>query len=239
MPECLNEDPSYFPPVHNADQHGIVAFGGDFQPERLLHAYRRGIFPWPHEGLPILWFCPDPRFVLKPRDVHIGSSLIKALKRSDLTVVADNNFRSVMTACQQLNREDAGTWITDDMIEGYTGLFEQGYAHSIEAYRDDELVGGLYGVSLGSMFFGESMFHHETNASKICFAILVAHFIHWGINFIDCQAYTDHLASFGAHNISRREFLSTLHQGLTHPTRRGPWELHLGAEHVISILLKK
>lgn len=133
-----------------------------------------------------------------------------------------------MTACQQKNRrEGAGTWITDDIIDGMSGLFEQGYAHSIEAYRDGELVGGLYGVSLGSMFFGESMFHDETNASKICFATLVAHLVEWGIDLIDCQAYTDHLASFGAHNISRKEFLAKLHHGLTYETRKGPWKLHI------------
>lgn len=237
MPKSLNQDPSYFPKIQDTDEHGIIAFGGDFRPERILHAYKRGIFPWPHEGLPILWFSPDPRFVLKPANLRVSSSLAKAVKKTDLTIVADKNFKAVITACQQSNRHDGGgTWITGEAIEGYTQLFEQGFAHSIEAYRDNILVGGLYGVSLGSMFFGESMFHDETNASKICFVILIAHLIRWRITTVDCQAYTDHLASFGAHNIPRREFLAILHEAMTHETRQGPWQFNLTPEDVLATL---
>jgi leucyl/phenylalanyl-tRNA--protein transferase len=226
VPTFLTDDETFFPPVSHANEHGVVAVGGDFRWQRILEAYRRGIFPWPHEGLPLLWFCPDPRFVLRPHEITISTSLRKALKKTDLQIVADRNFKAVMSGCQQAKRlEQSGTWISDEMIEGYTDLHHQGLAHSIEAYRGEKLVGGLYGASLGSIFFGESMFHLETNASKICLVTLAAQLTKWQFELIDCQAYTDHLASFGAHNISRRSFMAALKKCLAHSTRVGPWQL--------------
>jgi leucyl/phenylalanyl-tRNA--protein transferase len=219
-----------FPDGRRADKNGIVAIGGEFKKERLLNAYRAGILPWPHEGLPILWFCPNPRFVLKPKNLIISQSLARAIKRNTFEFKADTNFWSVMKACQEIYRKDQkGTWITDDMIDGYCSLFNDGFAHSIEAYDRGELVGGLYGVSMGSMFFGESMFFKKPNASKIAFTILVAHLLQWDGFLIDCQAPTKHLENFGAHRISRDNFLDLVNGNLANPHRLGPWQLSMSA----------
>ncbi|HEY0514729.1 MAG TPA: leucyl/phenylalanyl-tRNA--protein transferase [Thermoanaerobaculia bacterium] len=219
-----------FPPASWASPDGVVAVGGRPDPETLKAAYSQGIFPWPHEGVPLLWFSPDPRFALVPGEAHVSRSLRKEMRRGTFGIRADTAFREVIRGCSARPRpgQDGGTWITDEMIAGYTALHEEGLAHSIEAWRDGRLAGGLYGISLGGVFFGESMFAAEPNASKVAFATLLANLIHWKFTLLDCQAYTDHLASFGATEWRRSRFLAVLKRALRQPTRQGPWELELG-----------
>jgi len=220
---------SLFPPVSWASPDGILAIGGRPDPETLQAAYRRGIFPWPHEGLPMLWFCPDPRFVLVPEEAHVSRSLRKEMRGGAFEVRADTAFREVIRACAaKPRRGQKGTWITGEMIEGFTALHEQGLAHSIEAWRDGRLAGGLYGVSLGAVFFGESMFADVPNASKVALATLVANLVRWRFALLDCQSFTPHLASFGAVEWRRARFLAALKRALREPTRQGPWTLELG-----------
>ncbi len=231
MTILLDDDNIFFPSHDEADEYGIVAVGGDLSPERLLSAYFSGIFPWPHQGLPLLWFSPDPRFVLVPHKILINRTLAKLVKTSRLEVTTDTNFRAVMLECQASSRKDQnGTWITDAMIDGYETLHHMGYAHSVEAYRENKLVGGLYGVSIGSIFFGESMFFIETNASKVAFVTLVAHLIDWGFCLIDCQSHTRHLEKFGAGPMKRSDFLVELDQSHHYTTKLGPWHLHMSPE---------
>lgn len=226
-----------FPPAHEADENGIVAVGGELTAKRLLEAYSLGIFPWPHPDLPLLWFCPDPRYVLDPKNVLIGRSLKKTLKTSELEIKADHNFLAVMRSCQQVKRVGQhDTWITKEMLRAYSALHEKGFAHSIEAYEDNNLVGGLYGVSLGSIFFGESMFFLKPNASKICFLTLVAHLIHWNFDLIDCQAHTENLERFGAKTMSRDIFLQELKTALKKPTKDQKWKLDLSQQEVLKII---
>lgn len=226
-----------FPPVEEADEHGIVAVGGDLSAKRLIEAYSLGIFPWPHPDLPLLWFCPNPRFVLRPKEAIFSRSFKKELKNSKLLIKADTNFTKVMRACKDSKRVNQnGTWITDEMIDAYYKVHQIGLAHSIEAYDGETLVGGLYGVSMGSVFFGESMFFKEANASKICFATLVAHLIDWDFSLIDCQAHTENLERLGARYMERPEFLKELAHGLKAPTNNQPWQLHLSKEKVLSII---
>jgi leucyl/phenylalanyl-tRNA--protein transferase len=202
----------------------IVAVGGELTPERVLSAYQQGIFPWPHEGYPLLWFCPDPRFVLPLDQVHIGRSLRKTIQKGRYVIQFDTAFREVMLACATRERSHQdGTWINDDMIDVYTQLHEQGYAHSVEAYLNGKLVGGLYGISLGGIFFGESMFSMEADASKIAFATLLAQLAEWDFDLVDCQQETEHLARFGAMHWPRERFLQLLQHSLEKPTRQGKW----------------
>jgi leucyl/phenylalanyl-tRNA--protein transferase len=204
----------------------VLAVGGDVSVERLILAYSSGIFPWPHEGLPLLWHSPDPRTVLLPKDLHVGRSLEKSIRRGLYEVRLDTAFRQVIQGCSQKDRPNQdGTWITDEMIEGYVALHRRGLAHSIEAWRGDDLVGGLYGVSLGAVFFGESMFAEAPDASKVAFATLVRQLDRWGFDFVDCQVHTEHLERFGAVEWSRTRFLAALKQALKKPTRVGPWRL--------------
>ncbi len=220
---------SIFPPVSRASPEGVVAVGGRPDPEMLKEAYSRGIFPWPHEGVPLLWFSPDPRFVLRPEEAHVGRSLRKEMRRGGFEVRADTAFRQVIRACAAKRRPDQrGTWITREMIAGYTALHEEGLAHSIEAWRDGRLAGGLYGISMGGVFFGESMFAEAPNASKVAFATLLANLVRWRFQLVDCQAYTDHLASFGAAEWPRARFLAALERALREPSRPGPWTLEIG-----------
>jgi leucyl/phenylalanyl-tRNA--protein transferase len=220
----LGADPQAFPPPHLADENGLLAVGGDLSPQRLIAAYARGIFPWYNEGLPILWHCPDPRFVLEPSKLHVPKSLRKELKRGTYEVKLDTAFREVISACAETRRPgQRGTWITDEMYEGYVELHELGLAHSAESWRDGKLLGGLYGVSLGSVFYGESMFARGPDASKVAFASLVEQLIAWGFTLIDCQQQTEHLARFGAEAWPRKKFLSALAHGLHAPTRQGRW----------------
>jgi leucyl/phenylalanyl-tRNA--protein transferase len=218
-----------FPPVSWATPEGVVAAGGQPDAETLKAAYSRGIFPWPHEGLPLLWFSPDPRFVLDPAAAHLSRSLRREMRRGTFGVRADTAFGEVIRGCSTKPRPgQGGTWVTAEMIAGYTALHDEGLAHSIEAWRDGRLAGGLYGVSLGGVFFGESMFALEPDASKVAFATLLANLVHWGFAMVDCQAYSDHLASFGAVEVGRPRFLAALKRALRAPTRPGPWRLEVG-----------
>jgi leucyl/phenylalanyl-tRNA--protein transferase len=215
-----------FPPPDDADSSGLLAVGGDLTPERLLLAYSQGIFPWYEAELPILWHCPDPRMALLPSELHVSRSLRKLLRHAPFEIRLDSAFEAVIRACASVPRSDGdGTWITDEMIDAYQQLFELGYAHSAEAWEGGELVGGLYGVSLGGCFFGESMFALQSNASKAAFATLVEQLAKWEFDLIDCQVYTDHLASFGATQWDRSRFLEALKVSLTKTTRRGCWPL--------------
>jgi leucyl/phenylalanyl-tRNA---protein transferase len=217
-----------FPPPESASPEGIVAFGAEPSPERLLVSYASGIFPWPHHELPLLWFSPDPRFVLEPERAHVPTSLRKRMRRGGYEIRADTAFREVMLGCRAAFRPGQdGTWITDEMIEGYTALHHLGFAHSVEAWADGALVGGLYGVSLGRMFTGESMFARAPDASKVAFATLLANLAAWGFAFVDCEVYTDHLSRFGAEEWPRPRFLQALAEALAAPTRRGRWALDL------------
>jgi len=216
----------YFPDPNEANEAGVVCAGAAPHPELLKDAYQHGIFPWPHKGHPLLWFSPDPRFVLPPTQAHLHKSLRKAMKKTTFTIKADTRFRDVMAGCSRAKRRgQAGTWITRDMIAGYCALHDEGLAHSIECYDGDVLVGGLYGVSFGSVFFGESMFANADDASKIAFATLLANLNAWGFSLVDCQAYTDHLARFGAVDWPRQQFLDALAEGLKTPTKQGPWSI--------------
>lgn len=213
-----------FPDPELAEESGLLAVGGDLSADRLLLAYSLGIFPWYEDGLPILWHSPDPRFVLLASDIHVGRSLRKRLKKAPYRVTMDTAFGEVVARCATIDRPgQSGTWITGEMHKAYVQLHEQGFAHSVEAWRGDELVGGLYGVSLGAGFFGESMFATATDASKIAFVTLVRQLQRWGVELVDCQVYTDHLARFGARQWPRRRFLKILSEVLNAPTRRGVW----------------
>ena|SRR5919108_5964306 len=213
-----------FPPPEYADRSGLLAVGGDLSSERLLEAYRVGIFPWYSEDQPILWWSPDPRLVLELDDFKTSRSLRKTLKRKIFQVTFDRAFEEVIRACASTSREgQSGTWITKEMQEAYIHLHGLGYAHSVESWFEEELVGGLYGVSLGKAFFGESMFHRKTDASKVALAALVEKLKCWNFHFVDAQMTTDHMIRLGAKEMPRRIFLKRLQGALRHPTRRGKW----------------
>jgi leucyl/phenylalanyl-tRNA--protein transferase len=200
--------------------------GGDLRPERLVAAYAAGIFPWYSEETPILWHSPDPRTVLRPTELTVARSLGKTLRRGTYEVTLDTAFRRVIEGCARARRpEQEGTWINEDMIEAYVELHRRGLAHSAEAWKDGELAGGLYGVSLGAAFFGESMFAAQPDASKVAFVTLVKQLAAWGIALVDCQVHTDHLERFGAVATPRAHFLAALAQALEEETRLGPWRL--------------
>jgi leucyl/phenylalanyl-tRNA--protein transferase len=200
-----------FPDVSHAltEPNGLLAIGGSLAPGCLLSAYRRGIFPWYEQGQPILWWSPDPRTVLFPNRLHVSRSLRKTLRKEIFTVTFDHAFEEVMRACAATRRR-IGTWITEEMIEAYVTLHAMGYAHSAETWYRGRLVGGLYGVALGRVFFGESMFHRETDASKVAFVVLVRHLEAWRFKVIDCQMKTSHLLSLGAEEISRAQFVELI-----------------------------
>jgi leucyl/phenylalanyl-tRNA--protein transferase len=212
--------------VPNADRvgpHGLVAVGGDLRPATLIDAYGKGIFPW-YEQAPILWFSPDPRMVLLPEELRISRSVRRALHRNLFEVRFDTAFDRVIAACAAVARpEQSGTWINADMVRAYGVLHRHGYAHSCEVWRDGRLAGGLYGVSLGGAFFGESMFSLEPDASKVAFIRLVERLRDWSFALVDCQIHTDHLARFGARELPRDQFLHSLAGALRLPTRRGSW----------------
>ncbi len=216
-----------FPPVELADD-GLLAVGGDLRPERLMLAYSRGIFPWYGEDLPILWHSPDPRMVLLPDELVVQRSLRKAIRKQPYELRMDTAFVEVLRGCAAAPRPGQdGTWLIPEMIDAYTTLHAKGLAHSIEAWRGDELVGGLYGVALGAAFFGESMFARAPDASKIAFAAAVAQLRAWGYQLIDCQVHTDHLERFGAREIPRVEYLARLARALDEPTPRERWAFEL------------
>jgi len=202
-----------FPPVHLADGDGLLAIGGDLSRERLLLAYRQGIFPWYNEDEPICWWCPDPRFVLFPQELKISKSMRSVLKNPQFTFSTNTAFTNVIENCKTVNRKGQdGTWISPDVQKAYTMLHEQGYAHSAEAWLDGKLVGGLYGIRLGNIFFGESMFSHASNASKFAFIKYVQQLQEENIQLIDCQVYTEHLESLGAKMIRRESFIKLLRE---------------------------
>lgn len=207
----------------------MLAVGGDLSPERLILAYESGIFPWYDEELPILWHSPDPRYVLTASKLHVPKSLAKQIRRAPYAIRTDERFRDVMEACAEVPRPgQTGTWITPEMLDAYVKLHEMGFAHSVEAYEGGELVGGLYGVSLGRVFFGESMFADAPDASKIAFVTLVRALAAWDIDLIDCQVRTDHLERFGAEAWSRAKYLAELGKRLQTPTKKGKWALAAG-----------
>ncbi len=215
---------SSFPPAGDADKTGLLAVGGDLRPGRLLDAYSKGIFPWYGEGLPILWHSPDPRFVLQPSRIHLSRSLRRTLRRRVFEVQYDTTFAQVIDGCaNQRGPGRTGTWLTPEMRHAYLTLHQLGFAHSVESWAGGRLQGGLYGVSLGSMFFGESMFTRADDASKVALAMLARRLVDWGFLLIDCQVYTENLERFGAEYWSRDRFLVTLDQALHSPTRRGRW----------------
>jgi leucyl/phenylalanyl-tRNA--protein transferase len=222
----LTQDEELFPPAELAHPSGLLAVGGDLSPRRLLAAYRAGIFPWYSEGQPILWHSPDPRFVLVPTQLHVPKSLKKTIRRGAFQIRYDTRFEAVVSGCSQSPRPgQSGTWITPDMQRAYARLHELGFAHSVEAWEGDRLVGGVYGVSLGGAFFGESMFAHAPDASKVAFVGLVERLLGWGFSLVDCQVETEHLARFGAQMWPRARFLQALQQALKVSTRQGLWTL--------------
>lgn len=223
VPSILTGDRG-FPPVERADPDGLLAVGGDLSVERLLQAYESGIFPWYAEGYPILWWSPNPRYVLFPGRLKISASMARIVKSNRFTMTLDQDFVSVIDACRSVPRPgQEGTWITDEMVRAYVRLHEQGYAHSVETWHQGKLAGGLYGVSLGGAFFGESMFTRESNASKAALIRLVEHLLASGCSLIDCQVRTKHLDSLGAEPVPRSRFLELLAEALKHGTAKGRW----------------
>jgi leucyl/phenylalanyl-tRNA--protein transferase len=221
----LSEDLA-FPSPHLASKEGLLAVGGDLSRSRLLLAYSLGIFPWYSDGEPILWWSPDPRLVLYPDELKITRSLNKVIKKGAFTLTIDRAFDRVINECARVPREkQRGTWIVAEMVEAYCRLHASGFAHSVEAWADNRLAGGLYGVSLGRCFFGESMFTLVSNASKVAFVTLVQYLQSLNFTLIDCQISTDHLIRFGAREISRTRYLRELEEGLKAPTLRGKWVL--------------
>ena len=214
-----------FPPLDAAlgDPNGLLAAGGDLSPDRLLAAYRHGIFPWYNEGQPILWWSPDPRMVLFVDEIRISRSLRKVVKRQRFELRADTAFQAVMEGCAEPRYGQSGTWISPPVIDAYTRLHRMGYAHSVEAWRDGRLAGGLYGIAIGRMFFGESMVAREADASKVALVHLAAIMKRRGMPLIDCQQETPHLGRFGARPISRREFAEWLARLVESPQPGAPW----------------
>ncbi len=214
MPLFALDKSIVFPPVHFAEPDGLLAIGGDLSQERLLLAYRNGIFPW-YEGENILWWCPEPRFVLFPPEVKISKSMQTLVNKDAFTFTVNKAFPEVINSCKTIPRKDQhGTWITPEVKQAFTSLHRSGYAHSAEVWQDNTLAGGLYGVRLGNVFFGESMFSRVSNASKYCFIKYVQQLIKEGVVLIDCQVYTEHLESLGARMIGRDQFMSLLKRNI-------------------------
>jgi len=222
MPVFRITDEMIFPPVELADESGILAIGGDLSPERLLSAYGQGIFPWYSDDEPILWWSPNPRFVLFPPEINVSRSMRQVLKRKYFHITIDKAFNEVISQCSEPRMGQPGTWITDDMKKAYQKLHDMGYAHSVEAWHDNELVGGLYGISLGSYFFGESMFTKVSNASKAAFITFAKKLDDLNFSMIDCQVHTDHLSSLGACHIQRSLFIDMI-KNPVFETIQGNW----------------
>lgn len=218
-----------FPNVELAltEPDGLLAVGGDLSVERLISAYQQGIFPWYSEGQPILWWSPDPRMVLEPKNVKVSRSLAKTIRKNIYTITFDQQFQDVIIECSKPRLEKGSeqyeTWILDEMIVAYTNLHNEGYAHSVECWLDNKLVGGLYGVAIGDVFFGESMFSRVSDASKVAFVFLCEQLQKWGYKLIDCQVYTSHLESLGAGMILRKDFLNFLQQHATNKNNNEKW----------------
>ena len=215
MPLHFLDDSLWFPPVDEAEPDGLLAVGGDLTAERLLLAYKNGIFPWYNDDEPPLWWSPDPRFVLYPDELKVSKSMRQIIKRNEFEFRSDTSFNEVIMNCSSVKRKDAnGTWISNEVIEAYIGLHQIGHAHSAEAWHEGKLVGGLYGVLLGKVFFGESMFSFVSNASKFAFVRWVETLQQQGIVLVDCQVHTPHLESLGARMISREHFLEILEKNI-------------------------
>ena len=214
-----------FPPVELASPEGLLAVGGDLRVERLLEAYRHGIFPWYNDDQPILWWSPDPRAVIFPHKLHVSRSLKRTIRLGGFTVTLDTRFRDVMHGCAGPRPQypEGGTWITAEMVKAYVKLHELGYAHSVETWQEGRLVGGLYGVALGRIFFGESMFTRVPDASKVALVSLVRQLQTWGFRIFDCQQPSRHIKTLGSEDIPRSEFLDHLADALTQSDRRGRW----------------
>ena len=226
MPIFQLTDKLIFPPAELAENNGLLAIGGDLSPERLLLAYRSGIFPWYSEGDPLLWWSPSPRLVILPAEFKVPKRLSRLMRQEKYSVTMDIAFRQVITVCASTDeRQEKGTWITDEMIEAYCQLHDMGYAHSVECRLDDELVGGLYGISLGSIFFGESMFSKEPNSSKIALVHLMNKLQEWNFDLIDCQMKTEHLMQFGAREIPGNEFQRLLDKSSARLDQKGKWQI--------------
>ena len=216
-----------FPPVQSAlaEPNGLLAAGGDLSAERLIEAYRQGIFPWFSRGQPILWWSPDPRMVLVPAEIRIPRSLAKTLRKREYEVRADSAFRAVLLACAEPRADQDGTWISEDMISAYCALHQCGVAHSVETWIDGKLAGGLYGIALGRMFYGESMFTRAPDASKIALAHLARQLQRWNFELIDCQVHTAHLARMGGREMPRAAFMRKLGELVNYPPMTGAWRL--------------
>lgn len=228
MPVYRLIDQIVFPPPEEAEPDGLLAVGGDLSSERLLLAYQLGIFPWYSERQPILWWSPDPRLVLEPEAFHVSRRLRQILDKGVFKVTFDQAFESVIRACALVPRPGQdGTWITPEMQEAYIRLHKEGFAHSVESWLDGELAGGIYGVSLGRCFFGESMFSQKSNGSKVALACLVKRLRAWDFHMLDAQVTTQHLLSLGAEEIPRAVFLKRLKKALKFPTIRGKWPQQL------------
>ena len=215
-----------FPEVDLAltEPDGLLAAGGCLSPQRLVNAYQQGIFPWYSAGEPILWWSPDPRLVLFPEKLKTSRSLKKTIRKQVFTITFDQAFSQVMQYCAAPRKTETGTWISEEIYQAYNQLHQQGIAHSIEAWFDDELVGGLYGVAIGQVFFGESMFHKQTDASKVAFYHLVLQLSEWGYKLIDCQVHTHHLTRFGAEEIERKQFVSHLKRFCSVQAHKQAWK---------------
>lgn len=207
-----------------AEPDGLLAAGGDLSPERIVAAYRRGIFPWFSDDQPILWWSPDPRCVIFPDHLHISKSLRKKLNKQPFSVTFDKDFQAVIERCADIRRDDAGTWITEEMIDAYTELHHQGIAHSVEVWQGDQLVGGLYGLAIGRCFFGESMFSAATDASKVAFVYLCNQLKRWGYEIIDCQVENPHLLTLGAETIPRSDFQTILNDNVDMKPQPHLWQ---------------
>ena len=226
MTVFLLTDKIAFPPPHFASKEGLLAVGGNLSRKRLLLAYRMGIFPWFSDDEPILWWSPDPRLVLYPHEIKVSKTLSKIIKKEVFKVTMDTAFVQVINQCAQIRLENnQGTWIVKDMIDAYCTLHESGFAHSVEAWYQGELAGGLYGVSLGRCFFGESMFTRISNASNVALVKLVEYLKALSFDMIDCQLTTQHLLRFGAREIPRAKFLTQLEESLKASTKKGKWSL--------------
>ncbi len=225
MPVYQLTDKLIFPPANLAEKDGLLAIGGDLSPERLLLAYSSGIFPWFSEGDPILWWSPSPRLVIFPDEFSIPKRLSRQVRQKQFSVTIDRAFQQVIEACATIDeRGKKGTWITKSMIDAYCLLHKMGYAHSVECWQDDKLAGGLYGISLGGFFFGESMFSRQPNSSKIALVSLVKKLLQWDFDLIDCQMKTAHLMQFGAREIPGPEFQKLLAKSMSRSTQKGKWK---------------
>ena len=219
------QNATLFPPVETAlrEPNGLLAMGGDLSVARLLDAYRHGIFPWFNPGEPILWWSPDPRMVLVPDAIHVSRSLAKRIRNGGFELRVDTAFGEVVRACAAPREDALGTWISPAIVAAYTRLFDAGYGHSVEVWRDNKLVGGLYGVAIGRMFYGESMFSREPDASKVALARLAQQLQRWQFGLIDCQMETPHLARMGARTMPRPVFAARVAELVNLPSRPGPW----------------